>query len=199
MYKFTIQKNTYLNQNTKAYYHTDYLRMGMPGNPDYVNYLKNTFNNFPNNILNNSVKELEKVLSIDLIEIFNELNFESLTVGVVPRAKARYHANQLLFKTTVSNIVNSIPGLVNGTDYILRHTDTQTTHLGNSINNNNGSRPYEGITNDTCMISNKVRDKNILLIDDIYTTSINIDEDAIQALLDNGAKSVTFYAIGKTR
>jgi len=37
-----------------------------------------------------------------------------------------------------------------------------------------------------------------LLIDDIYTKSINIDEDAIQALIDKGAKSIVFYAIGKT-
>jgi predicted amidophosphoribosyltransferase len=40
--------------------------------------------------------------------------------------------------------------------------------------------------------------KDILLIDDVYTCSINIDEDAIQALYDNGANSVIFYAIGKT-
>ena len=40
--------------------------------------------------------------------------------------------------------------------------------------------------------------KDILLIDDIYTKTVNIDEDAIQALLDNGARSVFFYAIGKT-
>jgi predicted amidophosphoribosyltransferase len=40
--------------------------------------------------------------------------------------------------------------------------------------------------------------KDILLIDDIYTKTVNIDEDAIQALLSKGAKSVSFYAIGFT-
>ena len=31
-----------------------------------------------------------------------------------------------------------------------------------------------------------------------YTLKLsNIDEDAIQALLDNGAQSVIFYAVGK--
>lgn len=43
------------------------------------------------------------------------------------------------------------------------------------------------------------KDKDILLIDDIYTKTINIDEDAIQALIESGAKSVTFYAVGRTR
>ena len=42
-----------------------------------------------------------------------------------------------------------------------------------------------------------IKGKNILLIDDLYTKSININEDMIQALLDNGAKSVIFYSIGK--
>jgi hypothetical protein len=36
------------------------------------------------------------------------------------------------------------------------------------------------------------------LIDDVYTRTVNIDEDMVQALLSSGANSVTFYAIGKT-
>lgn len=58
--------------------------------------------------------------------------------------------------------------------------------------------PYVGITHDTCNISEEVDGKDILLIDDIYTKDVNIDEDAIQALYDKGAKSVTFYSICKT-
>ncbi len=61
-----------------------------------------------------------------------------------------------------------------------------------------GEMPYPGITKDTCIISENIRGKDILLIDDLYTKTINIDEDAIQALLDYGAKSVVFYAVGKT-
>ena len=56
--------------------------------------------------------------------------------------------------------------------------------------------PYPKITVNTCEISNNVKDKDILLIDDLYTNSVNIDEDAIQALYDKGAKSVVFYSIG---
>lgn len=58
--------------------------------------------------------------------------------------------------------------------------------------------PYPGITKATCTISEEVRGKDILLIDDLYTEGVNIDEDAIQALLDNGAVSVIFYSLGKT-
>ena len=58
--------------------------------------------------------------------------------------------------------------------------------------------PYPGITKATCNISDKVAGKDILLIDDIYTLDVNIDEDAIQALYDMGAKSVRFYAVCKT-
>ena len=64
--------------------------------------------------------------------------------------------------------------------------------------NNDGDLPYVGITNATCNISDSVNGKDILLIDDIYTKTVNIDEDAIQALLNKGAKSVAFYAIGNT-
>ena len=45
---------------------------------------------------------------------------------------------------------------------------------------------------------NNVIGKDILLIDDIYTKTVNIDEDAIQSLISKGANSVSFYAIGKT-
>ena len=51
---------------------------------------------------------------------------------------------------------------------------------------------------DYSLTEKQVKGKDILLIDDLYTRSVNIDEDAIQALLDNGANSVTFYSVGKT-
>ena len=44
------------------------------------------------------------------------------------------------------------------------------------------------------LIDMKVID-DIILIDDIYTSGCNIDEDCIQALYDNGANRVVFYAI----
>ena len=104
----------------------------------------------------------------------------------------------------IVNVRNAVIRLgnkfIDGTSFIQRHTNTKTTHLRNPIEgyNNDGAKPYIGITNATCSISNNIIGKNILLIDDIYTRTVNIDEDAIQALISKGANSVAFYAIGKT-
>ena len=46
---------------------------------------------------------------------------------------------------------------------------------------------------------NVVKSKRILLVDDIYTEGVNIDEDAIQTLYEYGAKKVIFYSIAKTK
>lgn len=49
------------------------------------------------------------------------------------------------------------------------------------------------------MIKNKIKDKNIILVDDIYTPNVNVAEDCIQTLFDLGAKDVILYVIAKTR
>ena len=60
--------------------------------------------------------------------------------------------------------------------------------------------PYPGITNDTCIIENDlIQGGTIILVDDIYTENVNIDEDCVQALYDAGAEKVVFYAVAKTR
>jgi hypothetical protein len=195
MYNFEILPNEFLSQKIQAFYHTLYLGFKEPGNPDFLNILKNLF---CQNVLNGAVKELEDTLLQDLPQFLQLKN--PLTVCVVPRSKADYRPEQLLFKSTIQNAVNRINGFCDGTDYIKRHTNTKTTHLPESMlgYNNDGPKPYRGITTDTCNISIDVRDKDILLIDDLYTKTVNIDEDAIQALLDHGARSVIFYAIGYT-
>ena len=202
MKPFQIHTNRYLYKNTMAFCHVPYTRMGNPGNPDYLNHLKNTFNDFSEHKLRTAVIELETVLQEDLPQIFQSLNFDEITVCVIPRAKAEnaYHPNQQLFRSTVQAIIRQVNGFVDGTNYIHRHTDTKTTHLSNRMipnYNNDGSMPYPGIMEDTCEISPNVRGKNILLIDDIYTPGVNIDEDAIKALLKAGARTVTFYAVSK--
>ena len=125
---------------------------------------------------------------------------EDLTICIVPRSKSEstYNHNQLLFKKVVQYIIAEL-GFQDGSNYIVRHTDTRTTHLAHTQFAGNGDMPYPGITRKTCTISPEVTEKDILLIDDIYTSNVYIDEDAIQALLDNGANSVKFYAVGKTR
>ncbi len=213
MNTFTIESNPpFLIPNIQAYYNTDFLGYGNPNNPNYLNTLKNPnyLNTFKDDNhqawwdskLVNAVNQLRNVLSVDLPQILQLLSLNPLTACVVPRAKAddTYPANQRLFKSTVRAIVNELDGFDDGTDYISRHTNTKITHLRKPIEGfvNDGQMPYRGITTDTCNISNNVNGKNILLIDDIYTKTINIDEDALQALLDNGAKSVALYVVGKT-
>jgi len=202
MYSFIIEKNTYLKQNIKAFYHIDYVGYQKSGNPDYINILKNTFGTYPDMKLNIAIQQLKNVLFEDLPQILQLLQQNSLTVCVIPRAKAEnsYKACQLLLKSTIRNAVNQLDGFYDGTDFLIRHTNTKTTHLRNEIPsyNNDGKTPYSGITSDTCHISDSVKGKDILLIDDIYTKSVNIDEDAIQTLLDKGANSVAFYAIART-
>ena len=198
MERFVIQSNDFLSQNIQAFYHTDYTGYRNPGNPDYINTLKNTFNNYSRDVLNQAVQQLRNVLLEDLPQILDIIRINPLTVCVVPRAKAYYHPNQLLFKSTVRNVINLLEGFYDGTDYIRRHTNTRTTHLDRRGYGGDGDMPYVGITKETCTISPNVNGKNILLIDDLYTRTINIDEDAIQALLDNGANSVYFYSVGKT-
>jgi hypothetical protein len=203
MNRFVIASNYFLKQNIQAFYHTDFYGYGKPNNPDYLNILKNdNHHHWSVSQLNNAASRLRGVLAEDLPQLLQLLRLNSLTVCVIPRAKAdnTYRANQLLFKSTVQFVVNQLDGFEDGTNYMGRHTNTKTTHLRKPIEGyvNDGQSPHPGITTDTCDISGNVRDRDILLIDDIYTKTVNIDEDAIQALLNNGARSVTFYAVGQT-
>ena len=208
MKKFTIhqqndQQKIFLKQDTRSFYYSDYHGGNWRTEGTVENVictLKNDITPFPEDKLKTAVKRLNNILSNDLPEIHRLTELNNLTVCVVPRAKAenKYQSNQLLFKTTVRDVVNRLNGFSDGTDYIIRHKDTRTTHRDKAGYGGNGALPYSKITKNTCTISNEVKDKNILLIDDLYTKTINIDEDAIQALLDNGAQSVIFYAVGKT-
>ncbi len=200
MNNFKITTNDYLKKSIQAYYHQDYKTFGTEGNPDFINHLKNSFDNTRASILQKAVNDLIKVLNEDLPKIKTIYSNLNLIVCVTPRAKAEsfYSANQKLFKRVISNVVDNLSGLSNGVNYIIRHTNTRTTHMNKSNYGGDGDMPYVGITKATCTFSHEIRGKDILLIDDIYTQGVNIDEDAIQALMDKGAKSVIFYSVGKT-
>jgi len=190
----------FLKTEIQAFYHSDYTTFGAEGNPDCINQLKNQFGNEDVGILKKGINDLIKILQEDLPKIKNLYKGANLTVCVVPRAKAdnTYTKNQKLFREVISTVVNKLNGYSNGANCIIRHTNTRTTHMNRSGYGGDGEMPYPGITKDTCNISDEVIGKDILLIDDLYTKTINIDEDAIQALLDKGAKSVIFYSVGKT-
>lgn len=154
------------------------------------------------NCLIDAAKQLSTNLPDEIREILSASLPQPTAICVIPRAKslASYSQDQLVFRRVIQKVISQLkennPNIIDGTDYIIRHTDTRTTHLPND--KGNGSDPYPGITKDTCTLSAEIQGKNILLIDDIYTKTINVDEDAIQALLDAGAKNVTFFAIAKT-
>jgi predicted amidophosphoribosyltransferase len=212
MNSFTISKDDdYLKQDIQAYYNAKYTTMGEEGNPDYLNNIKNTYGKPESSDadwykkqeqikLDDAVGKLAKALKIDLPKVLKELKKDSLYVCVVPRSKSEstYKDNQKLFKSTVKSVIKGLDNFNDTSDYIVRTSNTKTTHLDDSTPNytNDGKMPYAGITKKTCTLDKNIKDKDILLIDDIYTAGVNIDEDAIQALIDNGAKSVTFYSVG---
>lgn len=204
MKPFTIVRNNYLAKNIHGFYHTDFGGIDLPGNPNFLYKLKNDpHHNWPASRLEEAQGELFQVLLNDLPNILTQIGKKELTVCVVPRAKAEgtYRANQLLFKATIKSAINRLGNnFSDGTNFVVRHTNTKTTHLRRPIDGfvNDGSDPYPGISSDTCHLSANIRGRDILLIDDIYTKTVNIDEDMIQALLNCGANSVTFYAIGHT-
>lgn len=195
----------FLANDVIAFYHEDY--HGSTGNwkkegtiENLICTFKNDITRYTETVLQSAMNRLEAILQTDLPEILRESKQTTLRVCVVPRAKneKHYQDNQRLFRKTVQCIVQNTPGLEDGTHDILRHTDTATTHLSRRGHVSEGKFPYIGITKDTCAISDSVSGKDILLIDDLYTKTVNIDEDCIQALFDKGARSVIFYSVGKT-
>lgn len=200
------QVGTFLTKKVQAYYHDDYhggdpeLRDTTGTVENIITTLKNQFKDKSKEVLIQAGKNMIAILNKDLPQILRATGLEELVVCAIPRSKAEntYTNVQLLFKKAIEGSVKDLDKFIDGTDYIVRHTDTRTTHMDKSGYGGIGNLPYPGITKDTCTISDKVRGKDILLIDDLYTASVNIDEDAIQALFDNGAKSVTFYSLGKT-
>lgn len=193
-----------MRQNVQGFYHTDFGGVDLPNNPNFLYKLKNDpHHNWSDFRIQEAQQQLLRILLNDLPEALDQVNKKPLTVCVVPRAKAdnTYRPNQLLFKTAVRNAVNQLGNnFIDGTNFIERHTNTKTTHLRRPIEGfvNDGSEPYPGISSDTCTFSESIKNKDILLIDDIYTKTVNIDEDMIQSLFNCGANSVSFYAIGNT-
>lgn len=161
---------------------------------------KNDITPYHESILSDAKVRLAGILENDLPEVLRLSERRNLRVCVIPRSKREnsYRPNQLYLRATIQSVVQRINGLEDGTHDIIRHTDTATTHLARIGNGGAGDNPYIGITNDTCNISDDIIGRDILLIDDLYTRTINIDEDCIQALLDKGASNVFFYSIGKT-
>ncbi len=195
------QGTFYLDRNVQGYFHSGYSsgagQWQIEGTiENIICTLKNDITPYTENVLENVCNQLENILLIDLPQILKLTKKSNLLVCTIPRAKVNYNANQLYFKKTVSKVANQLTGFTDGTNFIIRTADTKTTHRARAGYGGNGDMPYPGITKKTCDISDEITGKDVLLIDDLYTNSVNIDEDAIQALLDKGAKSVVFYSVG---
>jgi hypothetical protein len=191
----------FLDRNVQAYFHSEYSsganQWQIQGTiENIICTLKNDITPYTEAVLQKVCNELEVILLKDLPHILKLSGKSSLVVCAIPRAKVNYNHDQLYLKKTISKVATQLSGFIDGTNYIIRVVDTKTTHRARSGHGGYGDMPYLQITKNTCEISNNIKDKDILLVDDLYTNSVNIDEDAIQSLYDKGAKSVVFYSIG---
>lgn len=201
MHTFLIQPNLHLKTPVRGYYHDGYTshreNAEFTTTESVILRLKNDRVRVPLQYLNQARADFIKILTEDIPQLAATLNKPQLAIVCVPRAQreSAYHENQKFFKATLREALKRPElqglGLCDGTDYILRITDTPTTHLTHT-------KVAPGITRQTCQLSQEITGKDILLVDDLYTRTVNIDEDALQALLDAGARSVAFYALGYT-
>lgn len=196
-----------LQHDVQAFYHDDYIGGGGRWRErgtieNLICTFKNDITRYPTSILQEAINGFAKILLEDMPKVLERIGLDSIRVSVVPRAKKEdsFRDDQKLFRQTIKWFAIKFPKFEDGTMDIIRHTDTKTTHLShrNTDGGGSGKMPYKGITLETCEISSNIAGKDILLIDDLYTRSVGIDEDCIQALYDKGANKVFFYSIGKT-
>lgn len=201
LFGFVEKDSRYLQQTVKGYFHDWYYTCHDPRTQiGYVVMLKNDYPPRTHKEICESMKTLRSVLAADFAQIVRDNKGRALTVCGVPRAKAEctYDKWQTGLKRTFRMAVKDNPELRDGLDFIVREKDTQTTHRARSGRGGNGELPRPGLIRDTCRLSPEIKGRDILLVDDIYTSGVGIDEDAVQTLLDCGARSVVFYAVGYT-
>ena len=207
MEKFTVLRNAFLSRTCDGYFNRYYTGYRTPGNPDFINYLKNQFQSESPRTLEMCRNEVTKCVKQDLLAIRNSERLQHAVVVTVPRSKANMPSNQMGFRLAVQAGVNGLrrrgfSEFEDGTFCIERHTNTRTTHIRKEVANfdNSGDMPYVGITKATCHIDARaIKGKTVILVDDIYTRTVNIDEDCIQALYDAGAARVILYVVAFTR
>ena len=204
----TIESNSCLDREIKYYWKHRYIspKNNFPDESDDFKFskavyiLKNQDRKKTDRYLDPYAEEVKNEISEGLDFLIQHLEAEGQpwVVVAVPRSKANFLPRQLRLIKAISDAVPQ--QLENGAYFIKRHTNTATTHLKNIGNWNSSSEPepYKGITRDTCRLEGDVRGKNVILIDDIYTSGVNVDEDCIQFLFDNGAVNVVLYTLCKT-
>ena len=103
--RFTLSSNEYLSRDCVGYYRDLYLRFREPGNPDFLNTLKNTLNNYCPSVLKSARQEVYDRVKRDIPDIMKAEKLEEAVVAVVPRSKALMSPNQLGFRDAVQECV----------------------------------------------------------------------------------------------
>jgi phosphoribosylpyrophosphate synthetase len=191
-------KDAFLDRDIDLYFHAHYYGFSSAENTiRYVNYLKNDRRDF-DKLIAASEDRAAAVLAADLAELVGVHG--PLTVCGIPRSKREdaYPPEKMGLKRAIRKAIAMNPNLSDGLDYIVRHTNTLCTHRSYWGYGGDGEGPRRGLMHDTCNISAEVAGKDIVLVDDIYTAGVGIDEDGVQALLDAGARSVIMYTFGCT-
>ena len=193
-----IGNDVFLDRDVDLYFHAHYYGFSSTENSiKYINYLKNDRRTFDDRIATSEDKAA-MVLAVDLSELVNL--YGPLTVCGIPRSKREdvYPSEKMGLKRAIRKAIAMNPLLSDGMDYIVRHTNTLCTHRSYWGYGGDGEVPRPGLIRDTCHLSSEITGKNIVLVDDIYTADVGIDEDGVQALFDAGAKSVIMYTFGCT-
>lgn len=209
LFRHTLTANRFLKKDSTAYFHDYYIPPKNGGGQltDLILAIKSHGTEAVKQVISEIIKD-------DLEKIINENDIylkERPTVIAVPRSKPDtfWQSHELQFRPTISMGLkktkfsvkgSDIKWIIDGTQYLTRTEATQTTHKAHLNDTTDiGAAPYPGITKDTCQLVGDISNKNIILIDDIYTDGVGIDEDCMQFLLDNGAADVILYTLGKTK
>ena len=87
MNQYTIVKNEYLSKDIKAFYRCVYQGYGKVGNPDYINYLKNTFNNAPRYKIEAAKNSVKSNLADELFNVLSTISDTEVAICVIPRSE----------------------------------------------------------------------------------------------------------------
>ena len=108
MERFTIRKNDYLSEHTLVYYHQPYLHYQEPGNPDFLNVLKNLINDEGQRRIDAARQEVYDIVHKDLPAIMEERQLDEAVIVVVPRSKVFTRPSQLGFRLTIQDCVRML-------------------------------------------------------------------------------------------
>ena len=207
-----LRPGDFLKRSSVCFYVLDYLRYDDPDNPQFILDLKNTFDNETVKTLEAAKKTARDIIVKWAPEVMRRMSMRTCTMVCIPRAKAfdTYRDTQMYLLKAVSEAAQALSGrgVADGTRAIRRVVSTKTTHLPDRTERvtasggreaNTGDKPYPGITKKTCQIdAGLIRGREILLVDDIYTGGVYIDEDCIQALYDAGAAKLVLFTLSCT-